>query len=192
LIPLHVFRRASVDAARTTVRAWLRAVGGVGAVQPEHVGIVVIPQRHDENHASIDGLLHGIQASLLQEIRAILGNGNPVCAEVVSDGVVLLSVDRVRWVLNGPAILLVELLHLNKLTVVGAIVGDELRGHRDGLGAVNLEVGAWAEEIVGAQPVRLDVTTVLVAQAAEAVLAIVAAINTLAAICSPGEQECMV
>merc|ERR1712205_299181 len=108
LICLHIVRRARLDAARATVRAWLLAVSGVGAVQPKHVGIVVIPQRHDENHASINGVLYGLQSALLQKVSAILSDRNPVCAEVVSDGIVALSVDCVRWVLNGPALLLVD------------------------------------------------------------------------------------
>ena len=79
-----------------------------------------------------------------------------------SDGVVCPAV----------ALLLVELPHLRELSMIGAIIGDELCGHRDGLGAVNLKVGARTEEVVSAQPVWLDIGTVLVANAAETVLTI--------------------
>ena len=52
--------------------------------------------------------------------------------------------------------------------MIGAIIGDERSSHGNGLGAVNREARAWAEEVGLAQPVRLDVATVLVAQALEA------------------------
>merc|ERR1719453_1509497 len=107
---------------------------------------MIIPQRHDENHACIDCLLYGVQSSHLQVVCSIL---------------------------------LIELPHFDKLAVIGAIVGDELCGHCDRLSAVNLEVGAWTIEVVRAQPVRLNVTTILVTNAAETVLAIVTTVNTL-------------
>jgi len=102
-------------------------------------------------------------------------------AQVIGDGAMLLSVHGICGVLDSLAILLVELPHLRELAVVGTIVGDELSGHSDGLGAIDLEIGAWTEEVVRAEPVWLDIATVLVAQTAEAILTIVAAVNTLAA-----------
>merc|ERR1712070_1033127 len=177
---LSICRHTRVNAASTTVRSWLRTIGGVGAVQPEHVCVVVIPQRHDKNHTCIDSLLDSVQSALLQKIRAILGGGNPVTAEVIGDGVMGLSIDGVGWVLDGLAVLLVELPHFDKFARVGAIVCDELRGHCDGLSAVNLEVGAWTKEVVSAQSVRLDVTTVLVTQAAEAIFTIVTTVLAVA------------
>merc|ERR1712216_182397 len=142
---------------------------------------MVVPQGHDENHSCVNGLLHGVEPALLQEIRTVLGDCDPVSTEVIGDGAMLLSVHGVCGVLDSLAILLVELPHLRKLAVVGTIVGDELSGHSNGLGAIDLEIGPWTEEVVRAQPVWLDVATVLVAQAAEAILTIVAAVNTLAA-----------
>merc|ERR1739848_916125 len=137
LISLHIGRVTCVSSTVTAHGAWVRGAHWVSAVQPKHVCIVVIPQRHHENHACVNGLLDGVQSALLQEIRAILGGCNPISAKLVSDGVVGLAVDSVRWVLNGPALLLVELPHLRELAVIGAIVGDELRSHGDGLCAVN-------------------------------------------------------
>ena len=62
---------------------------------------------------------------------------------------------------NSRAILMVELLHFSELARICAIIGDELSNHGNGLGAINLEISAWAEEIGLAQPVQLDVATVL-------------------------------
>ena len=84
-----------------------------------------------------------------------------VFAEVLGNRGMLVSVDSVRWVLNSRAILMVELLHFNELARICAIIGDELSNHGNGLGAINLEISAWAEEIGLAQPVQLDVATVL-------------------------------
>merc|ERR1739848_566226 len=121
LISLHIGRVTCVSSTVTAHGAWVRGAHWVSAVQPKHVCIVVIPQRHHENHACVNGLLHGVQAALLQKIGAILGGCNPVSAKVVSDGVVSLSVDSVRWVLNSLAILLVKLPQLRELAVIGAI-----------------------------------------------------------------------
>merc|ERR1712127_324905 len=65
--------------------------------------------------------------------------------------------------------------------MISAIICDELCGDRDRLGAVNLEVGSWTEEVVGAQPVWLDVATVLVAEALEAVLTVVTTVRAVTA-----------
>merc|ERR1719502_821738 len=129
----------------------------------------------------VDGLLDGVQTSLLQKVGAVLRGCNPITAEVISDRVVLLSVDRVAWVLDGLAVLLVELLHLYQLAMITAIIGDELCGDSDWLGAVDLEVGSWTKEIVDAQPVWLDVATVLVAEALEAILTVVTAVSAVTA-----------
>lgn len=92
-----------------------------------------------------------------------------VFAEVLGNRGMLVSVDSVRWVLNSRAILMVELLHFSELARICAIIGDELSNHGNGLGAINLEISAWAEEIGLAQPVQLDVATVLVAEALETI-----------------------
>merc|ERR1719230_186218 len=91
------------------------------------------------------------------------------------------AIDCVRWMLHGLPILLVKLPDFDKFAMISAIACDELRGHSDRLCAVNLEVRAWTKEVVCAQPVRLDVTTVLVAHATESIFTIVTTISALAA-----------
>ena len=61
--------------------------------------------------------------------------------------------------------------------MVTAIACDELCCDLDWLGAVNLEVRSWAKEVVRAQPVRLDVTAVLVTHALETVFAVVTTVR---------------
>merc|ERR1712070_978472 len=60
LVNLHIFWGTGVSAAWTTVRARLAAVHRVSGVQPEHVCVVVIPQRHDKHNTCVDGLLHSV------------------------------------------------------------------------------------------------------------------------------------
>merc|ERR1712232_403521 len=134
LIHLNICRHTRVSAASATVCTWVGGAHWVSGVQPEHVCIVIIPQGHDKNHTCINGLLDGIQASLLQEVCAVLRDRNPITAEVISDCVVLFSVDAIARVLDGLAVLLVELLHLHQLAMISAIVGDELCGDGDRLG----------------------------------------------------------
>jgi hypothetical protein len=182
LFRLDIVRFARLTRAVPAEGTCVSGVNGVSGIQPQHVGEVVIPQGHDEDDTSINSLLDGIHAALRQEIGAILGVCNPVGAELIGDGVVGLAVDGVSRVLNDLAILLVELLHFGKFAMVGSISSDELRSHGDWLGAVNLELGSSTKEIVDTQPVGLNVTSILVAQAVETVVAlIVAAILTFAA-----------
>jgi len=176
---LHIRGLAGVSRAVSTQGTRVGGIHRVSGIQPQHVGVVVIPERHHKHHSSIDGLLDGTQATLLLEIGAVLCGCNPVIAEIICDGVVVVAIDVVSWVFDGLAILSVELLYLNKLAMVAAIICDELCGDLDWLCAVDLEIRTWAEEIVHAQPVSLHVTAILVAHTLEAVIAIVAAICTL-------------
>merc|ERR1719361_116404 len=62
--------------------------------------------------------------------------------------------------------------------MISAVVGDELRGDCDRFGCVNLEVGTRAKKLLVAQSIRLNVTSILVAQALETIWAIVTTIST--------------
>jgi len=125
--------------ARTAMATRLLAIGGVSGIQPEHVGIMVIPQRHHEHHTLLEGLVNGSHASLLKEIAPILRKCNPILAECISDSVVFVSVNGVFGMLNGPAILRIDLLHFRQLAAVGVVLSDELGGDGHWLGGVNGE-----------------------------------------------------
>jgi len=89
---------------------------------------MIIPERHHKDHSFLKGTLNGTHASLVKEIGAILGLSNPITAEIISDGVVLVAVDRVHGMFNGLAILGVELLHLLEFAIVCTILSDKLSG----------------------------------------------------------------
>merc|ERR1711871_342142 len=78
-------------------------------------------------------------------------------------------------------ILSVELLDPFELAVVSAILGDELRGDLNRMARVNGEIRPRSPELPLAKTVWLDVTTVLVTHALEAVWAVVTAISSFTA-----------
>lgn len=57
-------------------------VGGVGGVEPQHVGRVVIPQRHDQNHTGGKSLGHASMATLLIVRVAVVEHGLLLLAEI--------------------------------------------------------------------------------------------------------------
>lgn len=63
-------------------------VRGIAAVQPEHVGCVVIPDTEDEHHAVCRGLAHVSHPSLLVETVAVAEGSLLRIAEGGGDGVV--------------------------------------------------------------------------------------------------------
>jgi len=84
--------------------------------------------------------------------------------------------------LDGLAILGVELFDFSQFTLISAIISDELSRDSDWLCAVNLEVGARTKKVLVAQAVGLDVTAILVTQTLEAVRTIVATIRSRASL----------
>jgi hypothetical protein len=65
------FRLADFWIAWTTHATRFGGVAVIVGVQPVHVNADVVPKRNHKNHATIQCLTHGFQASLLGEIIAI-------------------------------------------------------------------------------------------------------------------------
>ena len=61
-------------------------IKGVLGVEPEHVGVMVIPEGHD-------CIINCLHATLLKKVGAILGVYHPILEHGISDGVVLVAVD---------------------------------------------------------------------------------------------------
>merc|ERR1719487_922786 len=183
-ILLNISWHTSGDGTRTSAHPRLIAssINWVGGIQPKHVGIVVIPERHDKNTTSLKDGVNSLHATLFQEVGAILGVSNPISAKLVRDGVVFVAIDRVHWMLNGLAILSVKLFHLHNCSLISAIISDELSGHCDWLGAVNCEIFANAPEFFLLQTVWLDVTTILVTHTFESVFTIVTTVSAFASV----------
>jgi hypothetical protein len=95
---------------------------------------MIVPKRHHKDYSLLESTPNVIHASLVKEIGAILGLSNPITAEIITDGVVLLAIDGVHGMLNGLAILGVKLFDVCELAIVGAIISDELSSDSDWLG----------------------------------------------------------
>lgn len=113
------------------------SVLGVGAVEPHHAGVVVIPDAQDEDHGG-HGITHATEATMLRKDVLISKGGLLGRAEVGRDRVTGDAVNVGLSVGDNLAVLNVEALDLGK----GATVADELgdNGH-DGVGVDDL-VGA--------------------------------------------------
>ena len=68
-------------------------IKGVLGVEPEHVGVMVIPEGHDEHSSVSEGIINCLHATLLKKVGAILGVYHPILEHGISDGVVLVAVD---------------------------------------------------------------------------------------------------
>lgn len=63
-------------------------IEGVAAVQPQHVGGVVVPNAHNQNHAVVEGPAHSLEAALGSEVVSITEGGFSIDAELVGDRIV--------------------------------------------------------------------------------------------------------
>ena len=71
--------------AGTTSSTDLVGANGVGRVEPEHVGSVVVPNTEDQSHASIEVLTEASKATLLRERVGVTGSSLLLLAELVGD-----------------------------------------------------------------------------------------------------------
>ena len=96
LARLDLARHAAVGRARPATLARLvgRRVSREGRVEPEHVGVVVVPERHDEHHGLGGGLAELREAALVPEdvlvakghLLAVAELGREAVAPVALDG----------------------------------------------------------------------------------------------------------
>jgi hypothetical protein len=132
-----------------------------------HVDIVVIPERHDEDHAISEGVAHSLQAALCSKVVGVTEDGLLGLAEVVGDRVAADTSDVRCGLVEDLAALDVLAADLNKITVGSVVRGNELGDYCERLGSVDGLAGA-VEGLV-AHPEGVEITTVLVAVALVAV-----------------------
>lgn len=106
----------------------------VGGVEPQHVGVVVVPQAHDEDHAIAERLTHALEASHRGEDIGVVSGGLLGSAVVGGDGVARDTSHVGLGVGNGLAVLDVEALDLAQ---VAGVVGQELGDNGEDLGGVD-------------------------------------------------------
>jgi len=158
--------------ASNTGLGWV-SVGGVRGVEPVHVDIVVVPKRHDKNHALLESVTHGLQATSASEVVVVAEDCLLVLAESVGDRVTADTGDVGRGLLPDLATLDVQTTDLDKVTAFGVVGGDELSYNGDRL----LGVDRLARAIEGlvAHAERVEIATVSVAVASVSVAITVAA-----------------
>lgn len=143
---------------------------GVGRVEPEHVGGVVIPDREDESHASIEVLTEGSKTTLLGELVGVTGDLLLFLAELVGDLVGLCdSRDVGVGLLDDLAVLDVDTANGCEGTGGGIVVRQKLCHNCD----LRLRVNSLArsEKVGCTESVGVEIASILVAVAVVAGLA---------------------
>lgn len=128
VLRLDVCRLARVPGASATGDTGLvdGSIERVRGVEPVHVDLVVVPQRHDEHHALGEGIAHGLHATLGAEVVVVTEDGLLSCAEAVGDRVAGDAGDVGRRLTKDLAVLDVEAADLHEVAVGGVVGGDEL------------------------------------------------------------------
>ena len=126
-----------------------------------HVDIVIVPERHDEDHTILKGLAHSLQAALLGEVIRVTEDGLLVLAEGVGDRVAADASNVGYRLVPDFASLDVLATDLDKIAASGVIRGDELSHNGERLGGV--DGLARAVERLVAHPEGVEVATIPVA-----------------------------
>jgi len=157
--------------ARASWTTPISLVGWVSGVQPKHVGGVVVPDAHDENHTGVHGLTHLLETTLLLEIFIVSKGVLDGIAHFVGDGVKLFGhfVNSRFWVLDDFVVLDVKSSDLDEVSLGGLVRSMELSDDGEWLGGVDLELSSWAEEVLDADSVGVEITTIWVTDAAVSV-----------------------
>lgn len=173
MVALDVLWLAHLGVTWAADGSWLGGADWVGGIEPLHVGGVVVPDGHGENHWGVESLGETVHAASLGEVVQVAKDGLLLLAEVVGDLVGCVNAwDVGDGVSENDAVLDVEALDALERAGGGVISGDELSNNGDLLGGVHLL--AWAEEGGVAHAVGVEVASVLVANAGVAVGSITA------------------
>lgn len=164
VLGLDVLRVAGAVLAGATGNARLRgiSISGVGAVEPHHARMVVVPDAHYENHLR-QGFAHAAEAAVLRENILIAKGLLLGRAEVRGDRVTRHAGNVGDRVGNHLTVLDVETLDFGKSTTVSAVSGNEL-GH---YGHLEFRINDLSRAIEGliAHAERIEVTAIRIASA---------------------------
>lgn len=170
LLGLDIARLARGGGTSTASSTDLVGSNGVGRVEPEHVGGVVIPDREDESHTSIEVLTEGSKTALLGEFVGVTGDLLLFLTELVGDLVGLCdSGDVGVGLLDDLAVLDVDTADGCEGTGGGIVVRQKLCHNCD----LRLRVHSLArsEKVGCTESVGVEIASILVAVAVVAGLA---------------------
>jgi hypothetical protein len=155
-------RSNGTSSTSNTRLGWV-SVSGVVAVEPEEVGRMVIPDRHDENDTLSEGLVNGRESTDISKVVGVTENGLLLSAEVIGDGVEGRrdSGDVDLGVLDDFAVLNIDTADFLKSTGISTVSGNELGNDSDLLGSVDGLSGSIEAGVTHA--VRVEVASILVA-----------------------------
>lgn len=156
---LRVTRGCS--AATTSSTRGTSRVCGVGAVEPEHVDGVVVPQTHHQDHTIPNCSTHVGQTAVFGEGGSLAKGGDLSSTEVGVDDISANSGDLGRRLGDDNAVLDVVTSDLGEGTGISAVASDELSHNGEWLGGVNSLAGAV--EVSVTETVRVEITSVRVA-----------------------------
>lgn len=180
-VTLYVCRHTRSDGASSTGNTRRAGIGisGEGRVEPVHVDVVVVPQRHDEDHALCESIAHALNATLSSEVVGVAEDGLLVLAEVIVDCVAANTCDVALGLIEDLATLDVLAADLNKVAVSGVVGGNELSDDCERLGGV--DGLAWAVERSVAHSERVEIAPVLIT---EALISVAIATSTICVVCA--------
>jgi len=127
-LSFKVFGLSGVSGAGTTSSTEAGRVYGVGRIKPEHVCIMVVPDREGEDHAVLVNTSgHTIDSTLVLEAIAVAKGALLRGAEFFCDRIIRIHPGNVDFgVLDDLAVLDVDATDLLEFAVGSAIRGDEL------------------------------------------------------------------
>jgi len=150
------------SAASNTGLAWV-GVGGVRGVQPVHVHFVVVPERHDKDHAVLESVTHSLQAASASEVVVVAEDALLVLAEGVGDRVAADTSDVGRGLLEDLATLDVQTADLDEVAILSVVGGDELSHNGNRLLGVDRLARAIERLVAHAEGVEVATVSVTVA-----------------------------
>lgn len=136
-------------------------------IEPKHAHGIVVPDRHDQNHAGLEGVAHRSETTLCLEIVGITEGSLLSSAEAVGDRVASHASDVRDGVLVHDAVLDVQTTNLGQSAGLGTVVSDKLRDDSHLLRGVKSLARAVERSV--AHAVAVEVTAALVAEAAGAI-----------------------
>lgn len=132
---------------------------------------MIIPNRHDEDHTSLQGVTHGFDTTLSGVLIIVTEEFLLSDTVVIGQGVVVgEGIKSGFGVLNNITILNVESLDLYEVTSGGIIASNELSYYGELLGGIDFEARSDTEEILDTHSVWVEITTISIADAGPSVL----------------------
>ena len=156
-------------------------VQGIVRIQPQHVGLLIIPKRHHQHHTPVQSLSHGLQATLPSEVVDVPKGRLHVRADLVGDRIARHPGQRHVGVRDDFAILHIESADVDEVPIICVALSDELGDNGHLLPGVQLKVLAPAIEVPGTETIGVEITAILVADTIVALLlGVVATVYPLA------------